>query len=653
MIDVDSLELLTREDLIKMVTSLAQGGVFINFFGKRSAVEIAKRVRPRVTRRVKELHVGTPAEQSRNLIVEGENLQAMVTLYKYRGQVDLILTDPPYNTGGQFRYNDRWDEDPNDPELGQLVQMEDGSRHTKWMKAMMPRLQMMRSMLKPSGVCAICIDDNELFHLGMMMDEVFGEENRIAIINWQKTTVKNNTKRVSTTTEYVLVYARDIEFSKTGLLERSAKSNARFGNPDNDVGEWKQGDLTGTGADSHQTALYAIQSPFTGELHYPGENRCWAFEKKRMKEWLEDWGHAYEERDLNDDRPRALVLRGAPVPGDKGFVPQNRILKAASSAAQQRLERGKWPRLYFGQTGLTKPMAKVYLSEIKAGVVPTTFWVDEDDEVTELESTSWSSAETGRSREGLEELDEIVGKGHGFITVKPLKLFKKIIQLWCPPNGLVMDPYAGSGTTGHAVLEINHQTDSARRFILIEQGRPEGGDKYARTLTWMRVKNAVTGERTDQDGTLRQTGAPLGGGFEFRMLTSQIDAKTVLSMKRDELIDVVITSHWDTNTRNAPNLQRIDDPKYTYLVGKNERNEGYFIIWKGDGVVGQLDVDTYRDVLAEGKRAGLTAPLHVYARYEIYQSKNVIFYKIPDKILAHLGLNEASDRYNNAELVDA
>lgn len=163
MVDVDSLELLDREELIKMVTALSQGGVFINFFGKRSAIEIAKRVRPRVTRRVKELHVGSPDEQCKNLIVEGENLQAMVTLYKYRGQVDLILTDPPYNTGGQFRYNDRWDDDPNDPELGQLVQMEDGSRHTKWMKAMMPRLQMMRSMLKPTGVCAVCIDDNELF----------------------------------------------------------------------------------------------------------------------------------------------------------------------------------------------------------------------------------------------------------------------------------------------------------------------------------------------------------------------------------------------------------------------------------------------------------------------------------------------------------
>lgn len=82
------------------------------------------------------------------------------------------------------------------------------------------------------------------------------------------------------------------------------------------------------------------------------------------------------------------------------------------------------------------------------------------------------------------------------------------------------------------------------------------------------------------------------------------------------------------------------------LVGKNERGEGYFIIWPGDGPVGQLDADTYRVVLEEGKKACLKPPYHVYARYEVYQSKNVFFYKIPDKILAHLGLNENSDCYN-------
>jgi adenine-specific DNA-methyltransferase len=302
--ETNPLDLLDREDLIKLVKTMLGNGVALTFHGKRSALEISRRVRPRVMRREPKLHVGDPDEQSQNLVIEGENLQTMVTLYKYRGEVDLVLTDPPYNTGQQFRYNDKWDEDPNDPDLGTLVAKEDGSRHTKWIKAVMPRLQMMKAMLKPTGVIAICIDENELFHLGMMMDEVFGEENRLAIINWQKTTVKNNSKHVSETTEYVLVYAKDLELAKTQLLDRSVKADARFGNPDNDPeGRWKQGDLTGNGPDSHRTALYCIQSPFDGELHPPGENRCWAFEKRRIKEWLTGWGSAYVERDLRDGRP--------------------------------------------------------------------------------------------------------------------------------------------------------------------------------------------------------------------------------------------------------------------------------------------------------------------------------------------------------------
>jgi adenine-specific DNA-methyltransferase len=184
--DLEKLGELDREDLVALVRRMMSSGVTLSFHGKRTAMEICRRVRPRVTRRLKDLHVGTPEEQSRNTIIEGENLQAMVTLYKYRGQIDLILTDPPYNTGNDFRYNDRWDDDPNDPDLGPLVLLEDGSRHTKWMKFMWPRLQLMKSMLKPSGVLAICIDHRELFRLGSMLDEIFGENNRIAIINWQK-----------------------------------------------------------------------------------------------------------------------------------------------------------------------------------------------------------------------------------------------------------------------------------------------------------------------------------------------------------------------------------------------------------------------------------------------------------------------------------
>lgn len=665
-LDLKSLELLDQEDLLKLVKGMVSGGVVLSFHGKRTAAEISRRVRPRVTRRLPDLSVGTPEEQSRNMIIEGENLQAMVTLYKFRGQIDLILTDPPYNTGQQFRYNDRWDEDPNDPDLGTLVSMEDGSRHTKWIKAMLPRLQMMRAMLKPQGILAICIDDNELFHLGMVMDELFGEENRIGILNWQKTYAPKQTKHLSTATEYVLIYSKDLKLARTGLLPRDEEMNARFVNPDGDQeGNWRPGDPTAK--ESRARTIYGIQSPFTGVLHYPEAEyryngvesvptRHWSgISHAEMKTLLEEWGSDYEWKEIGDKRGKALVLKGSRIRFE-GYNPDDDVVvEKASAKAKARLDKGNLPRLFFSEDkarvpGHGRPAVKRYLNLVLKGRIPWTYWADEEyDSPVELGSQSWGHSESGHSQTGLNELDAIMGKGHGFTTVKPLRLFKKIIQIWCPSNGLVMDPYAGSGTAGHAVMELNSDTNTARRFILIEQGRPENGDKYARSLTRERLKRAITGERPNKKSALVRSAQPLQGGFEFRMLTTQIDAKTVLSMRKDELIDVVITSHWESSSRNSPTLVRIDDSKYKFLVGKNQKEEGYFLIWNGGNEVGQLDIENYNIVLQEGRKAGLKSPYHVYARYELYQSENVIFYKIPDKILAHLGLNESSDRYNEAE----
>ena len=655
---LNALEMLDREDLVKMVKTMMSGGVVLNFHGKRTAQEIDKKVRPRQTQIIKKLSIGTPEEQARNLIIEGENLQAMVTLYKERGQVDLILTDPPYNTGQFFRYNDRWDTDLNDPDLGQLVKLDDGSRHTKWMKAMLPRLNMMKAMLKPTGVLAICIDDNELFHLGMMLDEVFGEENRIGVINWQKTfSPKNDSKHLSTATEYVLIYARSLESAKTGLLPRDEKMDRFFQNRDNDPdGEWAGKDPTAK--QYRKNTVYGIQSPFTGYLHYPDfehtfhsqppeATKHWTgINRAEMKKCLEEWGWKYIEKDLGDGRGKAFVLEGSHI-HLVDYNPSNDLaVQEASRRAFKRREQGNWPRLYFrdtrdGEIATGRPRIKNYLKYVKRGKVALTYWADEDyDTPIVTGAQSWDHTESGHSQAGINELDAIIGKGHGFQTVKPLKLMKKIIQLWCPPSGLVLDPYAGSGTTGHAVLELNYETDAERRFILVEQGAPEKGDKYARSLTQERLRRAITGERPDNRGNLHVTAEPLGGGFQFRMLTKKIDSKTVLSMRKDELIDVVITSHWENGKRGGCGLIRIEDEGYKYLVGRNEQNEGYFLIWNGGNTVGQLDVETYAAVIQEGKKAGLKQPYHVYARYEVYQSKNIIFYKIPDKILAHLGLSQ-------------
>ena len=281
--------------------------------------------------------------------------------------------------------------------------------------------------------------------------------------------------------------------------------------------------------------------------------------------------------------------------------------------------------------------------------MPLTYWADEDfDEEFILGCQSWEHSESGHSQTGIKELNYILGRGHGFETVKPLKLIEKIIQLWCPPEGLVLDPFAGSGTTAHAVLELNLLTESKRNFIIIEKGEKE--DKYAKTLTRERVKRAITGERVDKDGEIKKMEKPLEGGFLYWELEQKVDANAILELKRDELIDMVLASHWEDDKRKNGNYIERIETKYKYLVGKNILEEGFFIIWNENDDVGKLDQDSYLEMLKEAKQEGVKTPYHVYARTQTYQTNKVKFYQVPDKILLHLGLNENSDSYNNEEL---
>ena len=627
-----ALEELSREQLLSLLEELDEGGIHIQFSGKANARGLARQVRPRVLKTMRKYSCGSELEQAHNLLIEGDNLQAMATLYRQRGQVDFILTDPPYNTGSDWRYNDRWEDDPNDPGLGSLVSPDDRARHTKWMRFMWPRLQMMKSMLRPGGVLAICIDHRELFRLGQMLDELFKEQNRLAIINWQKSTApRNDSSHVSTATEYVLVYAKDHEKAQTAVLPRSDSANSRYRNPDKDPeGVWREHDLSArTPSDENQ---YGIQSPFTGKIHYPPGTRSWSYPRRRIKGWLEEWGCQYASRDLGDGRAKALVVKV----GEGDELPA-----AVTAAAERRLEELSWPFLWFGLDGKGGPRAKRYLNTVKKGMVPITYWADEDmDEQLVLDSTSWDFEESGLSQSGIKELAAVVGKDHDFNTVKPLKLFTKLIQLWCPSAGLVLDPFAGSGTTGHAVLNLNAVQESNRRFILIEQGRPEKSDSYARSLTANRLKRVVSGkwEIGKQEGT--------GGGFRAARLDQRIDAEALLKMEREELADTLIASHFDHSAQRRDSLIRVpEDCDCEYLVAKTAQGEGVFLVWRGASGNSDLDEETYDACVAEATRAGLEVPYHIYARLNRYQANTVVYYPIPDRILMDFGLSLSGEPY--------
>lgn len=626
---------LTRDQLLEILEANSESGIRISFAGKSNARRIAHAVRPRVSRVIAKLSVGDPAQRAANKVIDGDNLQAMASLYKDRGNIDFILTDPPYNTGNDFRYNDRWEEDPNDPGMGDIVSSEDGARHTKWMRFMWPRLQMMKAMLKPEGVLAICIDHRELFRLGQMLDELFDHKNRLAIINWQKSYApKNNVGKlthVSTSTEYVLVYAKSAERAKTNLLPRGEETNARYTSDlDGDPEPWTPGDLTGPGAKTHAGQVYGVQNPFTGEICYPSEGRCWAAERARMKAMLEMWGCKYESKDLNDGKSPALMIQGS--------------LKSAKKNAETILARGKWPIGYWRDKGKGAFRLKKYLKDVKSGIIPMTYWADEDYETPlALGTVSWDHEQSGHSQAGITELSSIVGKGHEFETVKPLKLFTKLIQIWCPENGTVLDPFAGSGTTGHAVMLGNQMSGASRRFILLERGSPENGDSYARTLLADRLKRVISGAWVNGQG------APVPGGFTFCSLEKKVDAGTLLRMERDEMVDTVIASHFDATRRRGDSLILVEAPKgkpFKYLVAKNSDDEGFFLVWDGPDKNTDFTENVYEVCAKEARLAGLkSSSYHVYARLYRFQTEGIRFYQIPDQILADFGLDLKSEPF--------
>ena len=180
------------------------------------------------------------------------------------------------------------------------------------------------------GRVAICIDHRELFRMGQMLDELFSERNRLAIINWQKSYApRNDNKHISTATEYVLVYARDMEKVKTGLLDRTLEMDAKYKNPDDDPnGLWRADNACAGEGDTHPGMVYGIQNPFTGEIQYPPDGKCWRKERVKMKKWLEEWGGLYESRDLDDGMPSAaLVLKGirVPTPEDDRILTKARL----------------------------------------------------------------------------------------------------------------------------------------------------------------------------------------------------------------------------------------------------------------------------------------------------------------------------------------
>lgn len=445
--------------------------------------------------------------ESGNLIVFGDNLLGLKALLpRLEGRVKCIYNDPPYNTGEKWTYAD----DCNDPRTREWInkvvgkQGEDLSRHDKWLCMMYPRLVLMRRLLRPDGVIFISCDDNEQANLRLMMNEIFGEDCFVSNVIWQKAySPRNDSKGIPTTTDHIVAYSKKPGWNPF-KLERTEGMNARYGNPDNDKDYWRPDNAYAPNAITHQGMVYAIQNPFTGKMIYPIVSNTWRYDQVDMLDIMNGWCE-YELRDLNDAEERARIcgISADEVrPNVMGIVLKE-SLEISKKKAQAVYERGQWPKYYF--TSLGNISRKTYLGEV-GGRVTTNFWP-----FSEVDNTDGAK----------KELIEIFEGEVPFDTPKPTRLIDRILDIAVEPGDIVMDCFAGSGTTAHSVLKANAADGGDRKFVLLEQ------DEDIVVTTQQRVQRAVSGYKFTGNKTERLFEKKLNANTLKRITEYYEDAKLV------------------------------------------------------------------------------------------------------------------------------
>ena len=361
---------------------------------------------------------GTPGGwDSENLYIEGDNLDVLKLLREtYLGKVKMIYIDPPYNTGNDFVYEDDFAEDTDsymarsgqyDDQGNQLVQNTDsnGRFHTDWLNMIYPRLRIAKDLLNEDGLIFISIDEHESHNLRRICDDVFGMDNFISQIVWEKRyTRSNNAKRFTTLTEPVLCYAKSI-YSVVEIKEkRNEKADSIYSNPDNDPrGVWTSVSYVNPATREQRPNLcYAITNPVTGaRIEHP--TNAWKYEKSTYER------HAKEDR------------------------------------------------LYWGKNGENMyPRLKKFLTEMEGGMVPVDLWRQEDTGTTDQGSKEVESL-LGRKIFDFPKPKELI-----------MRIISLIINGDKGQDSIILDFFSGSATTAHAVMKLNAEDGGHRKFIMVQ-----------------------------------------------------------------------------------------------------------------------------------------------------------------------------------------
>lgn len=572
--------------------------------GKEKVVNHHRDVPYRVLERVPEKGVlDSRGSDCGNMVIHGDNLEALKALLpEYEGRVDCVYIDPPYNTGNEnWAYNDN----VNDPRIkkwfGEVVgkEGEDFSRHDKWLCMMYPRLQLLRKLLSPTGTIFISIDDTELANLRLVCDEIFSPSCFVADISWQRNySTRNDSKGIPAEVEHMLVYGKAPDWQPR-KLPRTAEMDSKYKNPDNDVMPWTSSDAFAPGAATHQGMVYAIQHPFTGELLYPYNGACWRYQQDQMLDYMNGWC-PYVLKDLDDASRRAEVcgVDASEVrEGVKGIVLAQSVeeSKAMASAIQ---ETGPWPRFYFTRNGRGGIRRKTYIDSV-GGRLPTNYW---------------PYTEVGHTDEAKKEIKTIFGGRMPFDTPKPTRLIERVLQIAAGDDALVLDSFAGSGTTAHAVLRLNAEDGGFRRFILAEL------DGYADTVTAERIRRVIAGYG---EGSNAVEG--IDSGFSYYELGPALfrgDGTLSPDVTRADLARYV----WATETR-APYEDLADE--HPYLLGEHAQAV-YYLAWE-PGEETALTYDLLRGLPRKGSPTVIYADRCAIAP-ERLDEMGVVFKRVPDQI---------------------
>ncbi|HEC1582374.1 TPA: site-specific DNA-methyltransferase [Campylobacter upsaliensis] len=363
-------------------------------------------------------------------LVKADNFQALNSLLpKYQNKVDLIYIDPPYNTGNDgFIYTDKFNQ-------------------SSWLSMMNNRLELAKEFLKDKGSIFISIDDNEQARLKILCDEVFGEENFISNVIWEKKfSPQNDAKYFSDNHDFIVSYAKNKEFWQPNLLIRTDEANARYKNPDNDPrGVWTSGDMSVKRMTEKD--IYEITLP-SGRKILPPQGRSWILSKEKFEEYLKD------------------------------------------------------NRIYFNG-GDSVPRIKRFLSEVKDGITPLTIW---------------KHKEVGHNQDAAKEILALFNDKL-FDTPKPEKLLKRICEIASKEESIVLDFFAGSGTTLASAQKLG------RKWLGIEMG------EHFYKVILPRLKKVIGGF---ESGISKECEYKGGGAFSYYELESYEEALRECEYKLDE-----------------------------------------------------------------------------------------------------------------------